>query len=202
MVCVGGEQYYRISSVGDKTPLILICGASDYNTVMVDKWQLHCSKLPRFSFFWRHQEVTKLSAGCCMSEWNKCLIRFFFSHCSQVLYMTVSDFSVKTKMGFPLSASTHSRQGVILWNGTKNPPSPVPWGRFGNLSNDISSCANGKASFSSTNLRISPKYMLLAGGQMDYGILVPPHVHAFILSQLFFTTYWPSMVYLVWCELG
>lgn len=33
MLRVAGEGYYRISSVGDEAALILICGASDYNTV-------------------------------------------------------------------------------------------------------------------------------------------------------------------------
>lgn len=154
---------------------------------MTSWWNLHGSKFPPFSIFWRRQEeVAKLSADCRTSEWNDFLMRFFFSYCSRVLYMTVSDFSIKTKMGFPPSASTHSRQWVILWTGTRNPPSPVHWGHFGNLSHDISSCANGRASFSSTDLQISPKYTHLVGGQMGDRLR---HIFYFYFSNVFHSMY-------------
>lgn len=59
-------------------------------SLMTSRSDLHGSKRPPLSFFWRHQEeVTKLlSAGCHTSEQNHFLRDISFSHYSQVLYGT------------------------------------------------------------------------------------------------------------------
>lgn len=152
--------------------------SSESHDLMVNKWQSHRSKLPRFSFFSGATAKKQQSCRQAASRLKETNVWFDFSAVSVLKASTwLSDVSIQTKMGFPPSAGNHCRQWVILWTGTRKPPSPGPQEPFANLSNHISSWANNKASYSSTNLRISPKHTLLAVGQMEYGLLAPPHTY-------------------------